>query len=93
MASQTKQVVGSAKRIFRLDIYPNRRLAIREAIANAMTWMHVDNTAQEKRRIEITINIGNTNELWIEDYGPGIKDYKSFVNMGHDASDKDHQKG
>jgi hypothetical protein len=54
-----------------------------------MSWMHISGTPIEQRKIYITKNADN-NDLWIEDFDPGITDYEKFKNIGHDPNDEVH---
>ncbi|MPZ05702.1 MAG: hypothetical protein GEU26_04680 [Nitrososphaeraceae archaeon] len=86
----SRPVIGKAKTLFAKGLYSDLNDAIREGISNSMSWMHVAHTPIVQKKIYITINVGNTNDLWIEDFGPGITDYEKFKNIGHDPNDEVH---
>jgi hypothetical protein len=86
----SRPVIGKAKTLFAKGLYSDLNDAIREGVSNSMSWMHVAHTPIAQRKIYITINAGNTNDLWIEDFGPGITDYEKFKNIGHDPNDEVH---
>lgn len=86
----SRPVIGKAKTLFAKGLYSDRRDGIREGISNSMSWMHIAHTPIAQKNIYITINGGNTNDLWIEDFGPGITDYDKFRNIGHDPNDEIH---
>jgi hypothetical protein len=86
----SRPVIGKAKTIFAKGLYSDLNDAIREGISNSMSWMHIAHTAIAQRNVYITMNVGNTNDLWIEDFGPGIADYEKFKYIGHDPNDEAH---
>jgi hypothetical protein len=86
----SRPVIGKAKTLFARGLYSDLNEAVREAISNSMSWMHISGTPIEQRKIHITKNADNTSDLWIEDFGPGIIDYEKFKNIGHDPNDQVH---
>ena len=86
----SRPVIGKAKTLFAKGLYSDLNDAVREGLSNSMSWMHIACTPIEQRNIYITKNVGNTNDMWIEDFGPGITDYEKFKNIGHDPNDEIH---
>ena len=75
MATQEKRkgiprpVEGSAHRVFKKEIYEEHFDAIRELLANAMTWTYVGNVPPDERKIYLTLNEGNSQNLICDDSG------------------------
>jgi hypothetical protein len=100
MATQGKRkgiprpVEGSAHRVFKKDLYEELLDAIRELLANGMTWTYIGNVPPEERKIYLTLNEGNSQNLACDDPGIGIfpSKWKQFITMGHKSTDEEHNK-
>ena len=89
---ESRTVIGTAKIIYAKGLYRDYLSSIRELLANSMSSIWVAGIPKEDRKIYLTLNVGNTNDLVGEDPGAGvhISKYESFKNIGHGSDDTKH---